>query len=213
LQRYHHLFTKCISVGSIYKWLYGENPTSNDALDLDQLATDLGRFIAALQRIDPTDGPSSGALNFFRGAPLSTRNEATRAAITSLAKTIDRDAVTAAWEAALNAPVWDRAPVWIHGDLDSRNLLFEHGRLCSVIDFGCLGIGDPACDVMVVWKILSAEARDTFRTVFPVDESTWMRSRGWALSQALIALAYYTPETNPTLVREAKRWMLEVLGD
>jgi hypothetical protein len=39
--------------------------------------------------------------------------------------------------------------VWIHGDLDARNLLVEDGRLSGVVDFGGLGVGDPACDVMV----------------------------------------------------------------
>jgi aminoglycoside phosphotransferase (APT) family kinase protein len=67
--------------------------------------------------------------------------------------------VTAAWEAALEAPQWPGPPVWIHGDLDARNLLVQEGRLSAVIDFGCLGIGDPAWDVMVAWKVLSAETR------------------------------------------------------
>jgi aminoglycoside phosphotransferase (APT) family kinase protein len=74
-------------------------------------------------------------------------------------------------------------------------------------------VGDPACDVMVAWKVLSADTRDIFRTALSVDEATWARSRGWALSQALIALAYYTLETNAVLVREAQRWMNEVLAD
>src|SRR6266511_4152281 len=39
------------------------------------------------------------------------------------------------------------------------------------------------------------------------------RARGWALSQALGALSYYALETNPVLVREAQRWMAEVLAD
>ena len=67
----------------------------------------------------------------------------TRAAIISLRQAIDEEAVTAAWKAALRAPEWDRPPVWIHGDLDRRNILVEQGRLCAVIDFGCLGVGNP----------------------------------------------------------------------
>jgi aminoglycoside phosphotransferase (APT) family kinase protein len=127
--------------------------------------------------------------------------------------TIDAGAVTAAWDSSLRSPEWERPPVWIHGDLDSRNLLVEEGRLSAVIDWGCLGVGDPACDVMVAWKVLSADTRDVFRTALGVEDSTWARARGWALSQALGALAYYTPETNPVLVREAQRWMAEVLAD
>lgn len=121
--------------------------------------------------------------------------------------------MTAAWDTALQAPDWERPPVWIHGDLDARNLLVARGRLCAVIDFGCLGVGDPACDVTVVWNMLSADTRDLFRTELSVDEATWARSRGWALSQALLALNYYTLETNPVLVEQARRSLAEVLAD
>jgi len=198
---------------SIYGWLAGENAIPERIADLAQAATDLARFVAALQRVDPTDGLPPGEHNFFRGEPLAARDEATRAAIASLGATIDAGAVTAAWDEALSAPEWKRAPVWIHGDLDSRNLLVENGWLSAVIDFGSLGVGDPACDVMVAWKVLSADTRDIFRAALSVDEGTWARGRGWAISQALIALAYYTLETNPLLVREAQRWMAEVLAD
>jgi aminoglycoside phosphotransferase (APT) family kinase protein len=102
--------------------------------------------------------------------------------------------------------------VWIHGDLDSRNLLALDGRLSAVIDWGSLGVGDPACDVMVAWKVLSADSRDIFRTALSIDDATWARGRGWALSQALGALSYYTLETNPVLVRESRRWLVEVLA-
>ena len=198
---------------SIYPWLEGETATVERIGDPSQLATDLTRFVAALQRVDPTDGPPPGQHNSFRGVPLATRDERTRSAIAALGGAIDSGAVTAAWETALRAPEWERPPVWIHGDLDARNMLVEEGRLTAVIDFGCLGVGDPACDVMVAWKVLSAETRDTFRTALSVDEATWARGRGWALSQALIALPYYTMKTNPVLVPEAQRWLAEVLAD
>jgi aminoglycoside phosphotransferase (APT) family kinase protein len=200
-------------VWSVYTWLTGENATSERIGDLSQLATDLAQFIAAMQRIDPTRGPSPGEHNFFRGEPLARRDAETRAAIASLDGEIDVDAVTAAWEQALRAPEWQRPPVWIHGDLDSRNLLVENGRLSAVIDFGSLGVGDPACDVMVAWKVLSADTRGIFRAALSIDEAAWARSRGWALSQALMALSYYTLETNAVLVGEAERWLVEVLAD
>ena len=121
--------------------------------------------------------------------------------------------MTAAWDSALESPAWGLPPVWIHGDLDARNLLVRDGRLSAVIDWGCLGVGDPACEVMVAWKVLTADTRAIFRNALSVDEPTWARARGWALSQALAALAYYTLETNPVLVVEARRWMAEVLAD
>jgi aminoglycoside phosphotransferase (APT) family kinase protein len=198
---------------SLYTWLEGENATIERVTDPSRLATDLAQFVGALQRIDTRGGPPPGDHNFFRGVPLAMRDEATRAAIASLGVSIDVGTVTAAWEAALRAPEWERPGVWIHGDLDVRNLLVQEGRLSAVIDWGGLGVGDPACDVMVAWKVLSAETRDSFRAALSVDEATWARGRGWALSQALNAVSYYTMETNPVLVREARRWMAEVLAD
>ena len=157
-------------------------------------------------------GPGPGDHNFFRGEALAERDGAVRASIAALQGEIDVDASNAIWVTALRAPRWHAAPVWIHGDLDSRNLLALDGRLSAVIDWGSLGVGDPACDVMVAWKVLTAESRDVFRAALSVDDATWARGRGWALSQALGALAYYTPETNPVLVREARHWLTEVLG-
>ncbi len=125
---------------------------------------------------------------------------------------LDTGAVTAAWDAALQAPAWDGPPVWIHGDLQSLNLLVQQGRISAVIDFGCLGVGDPACDLIVAWNLLSAETRDVLRAALPVDDATWARGRGWALSVGLIALPYYQ-STNPVLAGIARRAIAEVLAD
>ena len=198
---------------SVYGWLPGDSATSEHITDMGQLAADLARFIAALQAIDPAGGPPPSEVNAFRGVPLARRDAGTRAAIASLESELDIVAVTAAWDEALGIAEWERPPVWLHGDLDSRNLLAEKGRLSAVIDFGTLSVGDPACDVMVAWKMLSAEARDAFRNALSVDEATWARGRGWALSQAVTALSYYTEQTNAVLVREARRWITEVLAD
>jgi aminoglycoside phosphotransferase (APT) family kinase protein len=198
---------------SVYRWLDGDAASRERLAGVPDLATELARFIAALQQIDPTGGPPPGEHNFFRGVPLETRDAPTRAAIASLGPSINAGALTAAWKAALRAPDWDRPPVWIHGDLDSRNLLVVGHRLSAVLDFGCLGVGDPACDVAVAWKVLSADTRDVLRAELSVDDATWARARGWVLSQALIALSYYTLETNAVLVREAQQWITEVLAD
>ena len=194
---------------SICRWLEGERATLDRIADAGQAAIDLARFIRALQTVDPTDGPPPDG----RGEPLATRDEWTRASIAALAGVIDVDVVTAAWEAALHAPEWPGPPVWIHGDLDSRNMLVEQGRLSAVLDFGSMAVGDPACDVMVAWKMLPEEHRDAFRTALSVDDATWARARGWVLSQALMVLSYYTMENNPVLVLECRRWMAEVLAD
>ena len=126
---------------------------------------------------------------------------------------IDTEAVTAAWDAALKTAAWDRPPVWIHGDLLPGNLLFgEGGRLSGVIDFGGLGVGDPACDLMVAWTFFSGASRNAFRAALSVDDATWARGRGWALSWALIYIPYYL-DSNPLGVSAARNTIDEVLAD
>lgn len=76
---------------------------------------------------------------------------------------LDTEHAMQVWEAALAAPVWDRAPVWLHGDLLAGNILVNHGRVAAVIDFGGLGVGDPACDLVIAWSLFSGESRSAFR--------------------------------------------------
>jgi aminoglycoside phosphotransferase (APT) family kinase protein len=197
---------------SVYRWLEGEPATRDRIADPRRAATELAQFIAALQQIDPLGGPPPGEHNSFRGVPLARRDLSTREAITALRDTIDADAATGAWEAAVQAPAWQGPGRWLHGDLLAANLLAQHGRLSAVIDFGCLGVGDPACDVMVAWTCLSAETRDVFRAALPLDDATWARGRGWALSFGLIALPYYR-STNPVLSGIARYAIDEVLAD
>src|SRR6266571_6305540 len=101
---------------------------------------------------------------------------------------LDKRSKTTAWDAALQTPAWHGPPVWLHGDLAPLNLLVQQGRLSAVIDFGGLGVGNPACDLIVAWNLLPAAARGIFRAELGVDDTTWARGRGWALSVALIQL-------------------------
>ncbi len=193
---------------SVYLWLEGENATIAHITDPGQAATQLAQFLTALQRIDTTGGPLAAG----RGTPLARRDASVREAIAALHGMIDTAAVTAAWEAALNAPEWHRPPVWFHGDLLPGNLLVEQGKLSAVIDFGSLGVGDPACDLMAAWGLFSGESRTVFRAALAVDDATWARGRGWALSQALIFIPYYL-NTNPVGVARAHHTIDAVLAD
>ena len=193
---------------SVYRWLAGENLTIENIAEPNQAAIDLAQFITALQQIDTTGGPPPGS----RGRPLATRDSYTREAIAALQDMFDAEAMTAVWDAALRAPEWDRTLVWFHGDMLPGNLLFERGRLSAVIDFGALGVGDPACDLMIAWNLFSGESRNVFRATLAVDDATWARGRGWALSQALIFIPYYL-NTNSVGVGYARRAIEEVLAD
>lgn len=192
---------------SVYRWLEGDNPVVGRLAEPGALAGDLAEFVAALHRIDPADGPAS-----YRGEPLAERDAATRRAIGDLDGIVDTGAATAAWEAALRAPAWEGPGVWVHADLQPGNLLLVRGRLGAVIDFGCLGLGEPAVDLIVAWYVLPAGARDVFRAALDVDDATWVRGRGWALSIALMELRYYR-DTNPVMADIARHVVREVLAD
>lgn len=196
---------------SIYRWLDGENAAVGRIDDLEQLADDLGRFLVALQATDATDGPPAGPHSFYRGGPLSTYDAETRQAIASLEAEIDSAAATGLWEAAL-AATWHGPPVWFHGDVATGNLLVQGGRLSAVIDFGCAGVGDPACDTVMAWTRFSGKSRQAFSSALPLDAATWARGRGWALWKALITLAEHR-DTDSLKADEACRVIAEVLAD
>jgi aminoglycoside phosphotransferase (APT) family kinase protein len=186
----------------IHTWVEGDTVPIED-IDAIQAARDLAALVGSLQKVDPTGAPRG------RGIPLAERDKEIRLRLARF----DDPEVDAEWERALAAPPWDGPPVWHHGDLDARNWLVRDGRIRGVIDWGTMGVGDPACDVMVAWKLHSAAARDAVREALPTDDATWERARGWALSQAVAALTYYTPENNPTLYREAESWLELALSE
>ena len=190
----------------VYGWLEGANATPEQIADPRQAALDLAEFVAAIQRLDFADAPTG------RGVPLAERDEAVRAVIPALGADYDVDLLTGAWETFLHTPPWPGPPTWHHGDLHVGNLLACNGRLSAVIDFSCLGVGDPACDVMAAWLFLSKENRAIFRSALEVDDDTWARGKGWALSMGLMALPYYR-FTNPVLAGIARRAIEEVLAD
>lgn len=192
---------------AIVSFIEGEIATTERIADLRQAAIDLAQFAAALHRIDLPGGPPAG-----RGDPLASRDETVRDAIASLRGMLDTGAVIAAWEAAVRAPLWQGLPVWIHGDLYDGNLLAHEGRLHAVIDWGGVGVGDPAADLIAAWSLFSGESREVFRAALSVDDATWARGRGWALSVALIALPYYE-HTNPVIVANSWHKIAEVLAD
>ena len=172
---------------SVYRWLDGEIASESRIADLTAFATTLAGFLVALRGVEAADGPAPGRHNFFRGGPLTTYADETIDAIETLGDEIPGDAARRVWDDALAAH-WDSDPVWFHGDVAEGNLLLRDGRLAAVIDFGTSGVGDPACDVVIAWTLLSGPSRDAFRAALGVDSGTWSRGRGWALWKALITL-------------------------
>ncbi|MEV0978680.1 aminoglycoside phosphotransferase family protein [Streptomyces sp. NPDC049915] len=197
---------------AIHRWLDGEVLREGEASD--DLARDLAVFVTTLRRAGRSeasgldDGPPA-----YRGAPLRTVDAETRAAIGELRRTdepFDADALLAAWDTALQAPDWTAEPCWTHSDLMPSNLLGAGGRLTGVLDFGTAGVGDPAVDLIPAWNLLTPTSRRVFRDGAGIDDATWARGRGWALSMAVIQLPYYR-HTNPVISANARYTLHQIL--
>lgn len=199
-------------IWGVYPWLDGVNAEFDQLDEPVAAAETLAAFLIALRDIDTAGGPEPSARNFGRGVPLATRDEATRRAIAASEGLVDIEAVTAAWDADLHAPLWDGPPLWIHGDLQPGNLLATDGQLNAVIDWGGLAIGDPATDLLPAWNLFHGESRQAFRATLEVDDASWARGRGWALSMAMIGLPYYIG-TNPAFIAMARQMIDAVLED
>jgi aminoglycoside phosphotransferase (APT) family kinase protein len=197
---------------SVLRWLPGE-PVDPGAI-ADPAAA-LAGFFGALRKVDPTGGPPPQWSNGFRGVPMTDERDSAIAParlaprIEALHGLVDIDAVAAVWESARAAPPWPEPPVWIHGDPAPGNLLCQDGRLSAVIDFGTLAVGDPACDLIAAWSVLSAEGRDVFRAALEIDDATWTRGRGWGLTAVLPTRVVLT---GPDAAR-ARRRLDELVAD
>jgi aminoglycoside phosphotransferase (APT) family kinase protein len=194
---------------SVMSWIEGEDATTAK-YSSHRAATSVARFTAALHSIDLSGGPKPHG-NLGRGVPLVNRDQYTRWAINASGALVDTDAVLTRWEAALKVPAWNGPAVWVHGDVAAGNILFRDGQLVAIIDWGILGVGDPACDLIIAWEIFDADSRDVLRSELGVDDATWERGRGWALSTAIAELSYYQ-DTNQFMAVRARRQLAAALG-
>lgn len=99
----------------------------------------------------------------------------------------------------------------MHGDVAVGNLLVAEGRLSAVIDFGVLGVGDPACDYVLAWTYFDTEDAQTFKEALNCDDATWQRAKGWSLWKALIS--YHPAQTTSEMSLWAKRTIDALLAD
>jgi aminoglycoside phosphotransferase (APT) family kinase protein len=195
----------------VYRWLPGA-PYAARTVDAVRIAWELAEFVRCLREVETSGAPVPSDDPFERGTPLAPRDAMFREALHDLREYFDTDAVLASWEESLAADTFDGPSRWIHGDLMSGNVLVADGKLSAIIDFGTARAADPAGDVMAAWWLFEGESRRAYRQALSVDENTWVRARGWALSLKIIAIPYYR-DRDPDAIPGGQQVVADLLAD
>jgi aminoglycoside phosphotransferase (APT) family kinase protein len=140
---------------------------------------------------------------------MAQYDEAVQWGISQLDGVIDVDRARYVWRCALDAGDWTGDPAWVHGDLLPGNILIGNGRLSGIIDWGCAGVGDPACEAMLAWS-LPSDARRLYRNTLNFDDAVWARARGWAVEQTVFYIPYYA-QSLPLAAEQAMRRLDQAL--
>lgn len=171
------------------------------------MAAPLGNFLRALHAIEPEIGESAelpgdelGRLDHAKRFPLAQD----RFAQLRDAGLVQDSSVFLDFLAA-HAPGSARAAHRIvHGDLYARHVLVdEQHRICGIIDWGDVHLGDPALDLMVAHSMLPAQAHEEFiRAYGGVDEQTWMLAKYRAVYHCAL-VAYFGMRIADAALRDA----------
>lgn len=105
-----------------------------------------------------------------------------------------------------------RCDTLVHGDLYVRHLLVDEAlRLCGVIDWGDVHVGDVALDLSIAHSFLPAAAHAEFREAYgPIDEATWRLARFRALFYGAILTVYGHDVQDADLLREGRLMLRRV---
>jgi aminoglycoside phosphotransferase (APT) family kinase protein len=197
---------------SVVPWFDGTSASVVPLPDPAVNAVDLGQFLRALHQPAPAGAP----YNPWRGVPLAERTRSVLERVKQLSDRVDSARIVAAWDDMVRTPRWQGPALWLHGDLHPGNLLIRDVHISAVLDFGDLTSGDPATDLSIAWMVLPPSVRSTFRAsacsaVNPIDDDTWVRARGWALTLGLVYLA--SSRDDPVLDAVAQATIHSVLSD
>ncbi|WNY33793.1 phosphotransferase [Curtobacterium flaccumfaciens] len=137
--------------------LSGTHPTLASLVEHPDLATSVGRAVAAIHQL-PTSFVSDA------GLPSLTPFEVLRSAVSVMDRAVATKLVPAAlverWEgAARDQQLWQFTPTVVHGSLGTGALLVDGDAVTGILDWGELRLGDPAKDL--AWVL--AGRRDAFR--------------------------------------------------
>ncbi|RZI49336.1 phosphotransferase [Lactococcus kimchii] len=149
-----------------------------------EFARQLGNFFYQLHRLQTTDAPKPSLDNAFAGSDLIVFEAEILELLAQYKQLVPADLLEEKFEKAAKTK-WEKAPVWVLGNLAARQLLVSDGKLQAVEGTQNAVIGDPACDLALAWILFDEKARKIFFAAAEADASTIDRARFFALRTAL----------------------------
>ena len=177
--------------------------------------TKLAEFLKRLHSITEAQARAIGAKD-----QVFDRTDADRA-INSLTERVEK--INARNIASINLSVFNeemktvsaiclpKTKVLVHGDLYCRHLMFDQEKLVGIIDWGDVGINNPAVDLGVVFSFYPANCHQDFFDIYgDVDSQTCAYARFLGLYSAITVMLYGHDIEDPKLVQEAKASILRI---
>jgi len=197
---------------SVCRWIEGTSFNAYTRSELQQFAVPLANFLKELHAIDGAGGLEPGEENFFHGASPKVNDAKVQEAFKTIDRYIDIKAAKETWSRAIESEITE-SPVWFHGDMNTGNFIMKDGKLSAVIDFGTMGVGDPACDLKIAWTLFDKPARELFKNHLGYDDDMWDRAKGWALYNNSIYGLAFTKNQTPDGIQYCKKIAERILED
>lgn len=193
---------------SIQTWIPGDVATSQGLSHSTTFASDIIALLRDLRAVDPHGRSFDGS---GRGGELPDSDGWMEVCFRESAGLLPVDELRALWSRFRTLPRTgpDRMT---HGDLTPANLLVSGERLVGVLDGGGFAAADPALDLVSVWHLFDAPARDTVRRGLDIGANEWQRGAGWAFQQAM-GLVWYYRESNPGMSALGRITLTRLLAD
>lgn len=190
---------------SVCQWIEGEPLLECPNVEQKRFAKDLAQALKKLQAIDCSEGPKAGLHNFYRGGDLKQYHQETLDALEDLKDCLPVNHLEQIWHSCIER-AYSGPEVWVHGDVAPGNILLRGHLFYGLIDFGILGVGDPACDYVMAWTYFDDASRKIF--LEGLSHDMVQRAKGWALWKALVTYR----DTNPDVQEQARLTIRTILN-
>lgn len=134
--------------------------------------------------------PDDAPRNPVRACALSAKQKDTEKRMAVLARETPwiTDTIWGLWDVGLKTEI-NTPRCFIAGDVHARNVLVTDGRLCAIIDWGDMCVGDPATDLASIWGLFEdVDARREAIKAYGMCDNLLSRAKGWAVFFGVILL-------------------------